>query len=106
LLFAEREFILSEQQQDGATTRDHLKILWKNSGHQPELLATAPPLPQAAAHIWGWFCEARADAPQGQRITAQVLQSIEWATGARFELWERQALRRLDQLFFKVKNDN
>lgn len=104
LAFAEREFTLSAPQDDGATLRDHLLILEKRTGERHELMAEAPPMPKGGDHVWGMFCEARSETPSDQRVTAAAMQSIEWANGIRLELWERQIIRALDWLYFKVRN--
>jgi hypothetical protein len=107
LAFAEREFELGEQQQDGATTKDHLMVLWKRTGVQPELLANQPPLPPAVSHVWYWFCEAHRDrlavGQQLGRITGAIMQSTEWTLGVHMELWEKKAIRLLDDLYCKVR---
>ena len=104
--FAEREFELIKIQDDGLPLRDHLMNLWRQTKEQPELLATQPPLPSGAEHVWGWFCEAHAcrNSPNS-RITGQALQAIEWMLGVEMELWERTAIRHLDALYLKVYND-
>jgi hypothetical protein len=75
------------------------------TGTEDPLLATAPPLPPAAAHVWRWFCEAQSTCKADERITAQLLQSVAWFLGVEMALWERLAIRRLDLLLFKVRND-
>ena len=105
LAFAEREFVLSAIQSDGCSTRDHLKKAAKFSGVEHELIATAPSLPSGAAHVWLWFIECRHECKQADRITATIMQSVEWAVGVRMQLWERSAIRRLDSIFQQVRND-
>lgn len=107
LAFAEREFVLSAVQSDGCSLRDHLRKDARYSGIECDLITTAPPMPEAAAHVWQLFCDARAETPAALRIPATTMQALEWATGVKMQLWERQAIRRLDSLYFRVRaNDD
>jgi hypothetical protein len=56
LAFAEHQFRLAERDDKGFTYREHLEGLSerKGMGH-PDL--DGPPLPEAAAHVWRWYCE-------------------------------------------------
>ena len=100
MAFAEREFELSEVE-EGATIREHLLKLKKDTGVAHDLLTTAPALPQGAAHVWAWFCEIRNATPKGQRITGTIMRDTQWMLGIEMELWERSAIRRLDSLFIR-----
>jgi hypothetical protein len=102
LAFAESEFRLSTPQEDGATLRDHLKSIHRQTRIMPEELMQ-PDLPDAAAHLWGYFAELSQDrmTPIGpQRITPAMLRDFQWMHGVQLDLWERRALRAIDQAFF------
>jgi hypothetical protein len=81
-----------------------LLILEKRTGVKHELLADAPKMPPGAELVWSMFCECRADALKDQRITASTMQSVEWSMGINMQLWERQLIRQLDWLYFKVRD--
>ena len=71
----------------------------------PEELADAPELPSIVEHVWQWFCELHAErlhpGQHPQRITAQSIKSLEWLYGIRLALWEKKAIKKLDNIFFK-----
>ena len=96
--------MLSKPQQDGATTREHLESLWRQSGVKPPELE-APPLPPLAAHIWAWFCDLSGERGNNgmgpSRLTARNI--MDWCefTATTLALWERRALRALDDAWIK-----
>jgi hypothetical protein len=56
LAFAKSEFALAVTQKDGATLRQHLDIIWQQTGKKPEQLEIMK-CPDLLAHIWYWFLE-------------------------------------------------
>lgn len=74
------------------------------------MLKSAPECPPLAAHVWGWFLELNSErgsnGMEAGRITSQMMRDWCWATGNKLELWERKAIRRLDDVFMRsLKND-
>lgn len=79
--------------------------LWRQTREQPELLAEAPELPPLAAHVWMWFCELANERENNgmgvSRITSRNMLDWCWASGNTLELWERRAIRAIDNAFMK-----
>lgn len=98
--FAQSEFKLSVLQEDGKPLRDHLGVLWRQSGECPKELAEAPPLPELAAHVWTWFLELHVDREyaKGEPRPIRSREFIDWMTltGARPAPWEIRAIRAVD----------
>lgn len=65
----------------------------------PDILADAVPIPEAGAHVWGYFCELNREAAGG-RITSTMMKDFAWSSGIDLELWERKAIKRLDAAYF------
>ena len=109
MAFAESEIRLGKQQDDGATLRDHLTSLWRQTGVKPQALEDAPALSPLVAHLWAWFVDLNGEREQSEmsvnRITSGALRDWCWATGNRPELWERTALRMLDRLWLKEQRN-
>lgn len=106
--FAESEFKLNALQDDKQPLRVHLESLWRQTGKMPQLLEDAPECPPLGAHVWGWFVELHSERRMGmaqaERITAADMKDWCWATGNQLELWERQAIRRIDSAWMKAQN--
>ncbi|MFB1482273.1 hypothetical protein [Corallococcus sp. RDP092CA] len=73
------------------------------TGKPPPELLDAPPLPDALAHVWGWFAElsnARgASAFTLNPISFQDMAAWGRLSGNRPSPFEVQLLRRLDEVF-------
>jgi hypothetical protein len=74
----------------------------------PAELANAPPLPEMAAHVWGYFWDlSRFRGSNGfgpNRITPTGIKDWCWLTGNKLELWETRAIALLDEAYLK-END-
>ena len=60
------------------------------------------PLPQAAAHVWGWYQEISAGRQNGMSINPISHTEIYcWSqmAGIRLAMWEVQAIRAIDTVF-------
>jgi hypothetical protein len=57
--YVENEWTLSEIQSDGATLRDHLESVWRQSGNRPEQLE-AVECPSEIKYLWFYFCQLHA----------------------------------------------
>ena len=88
------------RQDDGATLRDHLNSLWRQSGVKPQQLEEAVDLHPLGAHVWICFAELNnergSNGITADRITARQMIDWCWATGSTLELWERRAIRAID----------
>ena len=73
------------------TLQQHLEHVEQQTGKTPQTLKDAPELPEAVAHVWGWYCEIR----RTGMPTYAELQA--WAQLRRTEPrpWEIDALRRV-----------
>ncbi len=54
IAFAEHQFWLAQRTPDGATERDHLESVERQTGFRPPAL-DGPELPADGAHVWSWF---------------------------------------------------
>lgn len=67
-------------------------------------LASPPPLPEHARHVWNWFADLSATSrPAGAfsiaRIPRLEIQAWERDEGVRLQRWERRAILTLDAEF-------
>lgn len=99
---------MSATQSDGATLREHLTSQWRQTGKMPKMLEDALQVPVLAAHVWSWFLELNDERQIGvvdSKLTHE--QITEWAKayGVRIEPWERRAIKRIDNLFARMKQE-
>ena len=59
IAFAEHQFVLARRRPDGATEREHLLSVERQTGRRPVGL-DGPELPADGAHVWHWFLELSA----------------------------------------------
>jgi hypothetical protein len=105
--FGRNEFTLNKRQKDGATLREHLESVARQSGKIPEELITLE-LPSTMVHLWGIFV----DLDGGRTMHAAGPNPLSWAdmlawtklTGQYITGSEAQALRALDRAFLNVHN--
>jgi len=101
LLFAKSSFALGELQEDKATLRHHLEVVWRRTGKKPQQLQEAPELPESVAHIWSWYVELSRKRQAAMSGVAPLLESeIGWFfanRGITPELWELDAINALDR---------
>lgn len=73
------------------------------TGKPPQELLDAPPLPEALAHVWGWFAELSNARGAGaftlNPISFPDMESWGRLSGNRPTAFEVQLLRRLDEVF-------
>lgn len=99
--------MLAEKQDDGNSLRVHLECVYAQTGFLPEQLAAQPSLPQLVSHIWVWFLDMCCDRVSGMeagRLTATIMKDWCWATGNELELWERKAIRQVDEAWFRTQS--
>jgi hypothetical protein len=82
--------------------------VWRQTGKQPKQLAEAVTVPELATHVWGWFCqlhnERGSNGMEQNKITADRVKDWCWFNGVvSLELWERQAIRALDNCWFMLQ---
>lgn len=100
--YAGHEFRLNVRQKDGATLRDHLEIVYRQSGKMPEQLEPKE-LPYALDYLWMWFCELSGCRQYSEigalPLTYQEIQA--WATLTKTEpaAWEIEVIKKLDTLY-------
>jgi hypothetical protein len=59
IAFAEHQFALARRRPDGATEREHLLSVERQTGRRPTAL-DGPELPVDSVHLWNWFLELSA----------------------------------------------
>lgn len=110
--FAEAHFALSKPDihQEGKTRLQVFLDIHKQTGRiAPELLRL-PDIPQAAQHVWGWFC----DLSVARRHGYDGPEWIGWdEIAAYFDLirvkpenWEVFAIRQIDIAYMKSRSEN
>lgn len=57
-----------------------------------------------AGHVWGWFLELHqergSNGMEANRITSTAMKDWQWASGNMLELWERKAIKAIDNAWF------
>lgn len=100
--FAGHEFKLNTRQKDGATLREHLESVQRQTGITPKELEPLD-VPYALEYLWQWFCELSAGrhyseyGPQSLSYT----EMLAWArlTGKQLMVWEVETLKRIDAVY-------
>lgn len=103
MTFARHQFALSEVQEDGSPLLAHLQAAWRASGKMPEMLATAPAIPEGAGKLWQDFLQlhgSRGSTGWGpMRITFADMQAWQVLTGSMLKPWEVDLIRKADDLW-------
>ena len=71
---------MNERLKDGATLREHLESVWRQSGEKPDEL-NVPDCPDFLAYLWGWFVDlsgARQYTDQGQPLPLSYTEIMAW----------------------------
>lgn len=91
--------------QDGATVRQHLEAIQRQTGFTPDALAFAPPLPEGLEPLWHDFWalhSGRGNSGFGPaQITFADIDAYQRVTGVRFQPWQLDAIRRADGAYLK-----
>jgi hypothetical protein len=102
-------FRLGVRQPDGATLREHLESVERQSGKRHPKL-DGPEIPPALVHLWGWFSELSQGRQPGAMGPARLtfLDIDAWArlTRTPIEPWELSVILRLDSAWLAVEYDN
>ena len=103
--FAQHEFRLSTRQKDGATLREHLEAVQRQTGKKPEELC-GPELPPEGAHWWHWWCELAQGRQNGLAVSPITWADVAaWAalTGRQLDPFDLNAIRAIDAAFVVSK---
>jgi hypothetical protein len=95
--YAEAQFELDEQQEDGSTLRQHLQRLAANTGRADERLFIE--CPAGCKAIWSVFAHLGRTRPRGMGASGIAFAEIEaWQrlTGVQLSPWELDALTEID----------
>lgn len=103
--YAAHQFKLAVPQADGLPLREHLIAYERQLKRPHPMMADAPELPSELSPLWEQFLQLHASrgftgmgpAP----ITYQDMDSFLRVTGATFEPWEVDVVRRADHEYFK-----
>ncbi|WP_211440921.1 phage tail assembly chaperone [Collimonas humicola] len=106
LAFAKGEFTLDERQSDGATLRQHIAIVAKQSGKIPEEYVF-PDCPEQLRYLWQLFidfCESRCNTGYGI-LPLQYAEIEAWSRLMRCPLtpWEVSVIKRIDGAFMQAQ---
>jgi len=100
IAFAEHQFSLARRRPDGATEREHLLSVERQTGRRPAAL-DGPELPVDGAHVWYWFLELSAGRGSDGFGPNQIawLDLLAWTTltGAIIRPAEVEAIMALDR---------
>lgn len=92
---------MNVRQPDGTTVRQNLEAVARNTGKRPAAL-DGPALPDAARHVWDWYCDLSAARQSGfstNPISYHEMAAYFALRRERPAQWELIVLRRLDNLF-------
>lgn len=89
--------------QDGATVREHLEAIQRQTGFTPDALAFAPSLPDGLEPLWHDFSalhNGRGSNGFGpSQITFSEIDAYQRVIGIRFAPWQLDAIRRADAAY-------
>lgn len=106
-MFARDEFALDFSADGENTARELLVAHWRTTGHIPPELDHHD-VPHATRYLWEWWCELCADRPPSMGWSGIPSTEIEsWArqSGRTLAAWEFRAIKAIDRLFLKSKQD-
>jgi len=102
LEYAQHEFELGKRQKDGASLREHLESVHRQTGRMPDQLEPVE-IPYYIKYIWEWFCSmsnGRGYAEWGAMpLTYSEIKA--WAELTKCEpmAWEVEILKKIDNIF-------
>lgn len=101
LEFARQEFALSVKNKTGATLRDELTLIEKQTGVKPPQLRDLVDLPESCEHVWTWFMRLHSTRPSGMGICSisyTEMQSFFSLESIQPLPWEIRLLTQLDNI--------
>lgn len=101
---AEHAFRLDRPTKGGSTRRAMLEQVERSTGRRPEGL-DGPPMPEEAAHVFGWFLECSSGRAGQKAITFEGIQAFCALTGTVMWPEEVRMLKAIDVAFMKVLNE-
>lgn len=100
--YAGHEFSLNARQKDGATLRDHLESVYRQTRIMPKELEPKE-LPYAISYLWEWFMELQRGRQYGMSGALPLSYSDikAWAelTGKMPQCWEIDVIKQIDILY-------
>jgi hypothetical protein len=88
------------------TLRQHLDIVWQQTGIMPAKLADAPMLPEGCEDTWAAFVQLRSSCPSAGMgpgvISFGEVDAYQRVTGERLEPWQIAAIRAADRAYLQV----
>lgn len=103
MMFARHQFELSKPAPDGASTREHLDLVFERTGEMPAILANAPECPTGTAQIWADFLELHSSrGSTGFGLMGITWRDIaDWQTvrGVVLSQWDIEQIRALDVMW-------
>lgn len=106
--YAAVEFELSKVNEDGSTERDYLTTAYEHDGIKRGLLAKELPLPWQVEHVWCYFMDLHSERGSNgfgpNRISSTLLKDWCDLNRIRLELWEINAIKKLDRMWLETLN--
>lgn len=84
----------------------HLESIERQTGHCPEQLREAPGLSNLVGHVWETFLTLHENRSGDSRIAVSDIIGLISLTGFPLEVWEIEAIWKLDSLWLKMKNEH
>ena len=98
---------MNARQKDGATLRDHLEIVYRQTGKMPAQLEPVE-VPQAILYLWGWFCELSNARQYGEfgpmPISFSEIKAWSDLTHSDPAAWEVATLKEIDRVYLSEAN--
>lgn len=106
--WAEHSFKLNKQTESGATEREHLEQVERQTGRRIEALEPPTDFPILISHIWSAFIalsNSRTGGMSGPNaITYSDIKAWKELTETPLKAWEVEAIKRLDVVYLGVAN--
>lgn len=106
--WAEHQFKLNKPTESGATEREHLEQVERQTGRKIEALEPPTEFPVLISHVWSAFCilsNSRSAGFSGPNpITYEQIKAWKELTETPLASWEVEAIKRLDVVYLGVAN--
>ena len=105
--YAEHEFALNKRQKDGASLRDHLEIVHRQTGKTPPQLEPVD-IPYGIQYLWGFFCDISGGRGYSEAGAMPLSYSeiLAWSQLTKSDptAWEISVLKSIDRAFLTESN--
>lgn len=106
--WAEHQFKLNKPTESGATEREHLEQVERQTGRKIEALESPTEFPVVISHVWSAFITLSNSRSAGfsgpNPITYEQIKAWKELTETPLASWEVEAIKRLDVVYLGVAN--